>query len=233
MTSPKRRPTIRAMLCATTMAAAASLAACAPQTNSKRAPLDRPLSENYLQIVSASDELVEIDSGGRIVRAAAPEGLCISADSVQTGPDAVFLIMGDCLYNQGPSVDADENEDFGELGGVLSISVSNGPLGSDFATLERFFASGEGLAGLGHGGDAKDVSLIETRRENGALIALVEDRSAAGPAFAGDVICRAFMELNGRMTVVSLIGLRDDPRSVEMLRDQIGKIVRALRAENT
>lgn len=198
-----------------------ALVACAPQGQATRVKLDRPITENYLQVVSADQDLVEVDAAGQLVRASAPSGMCIPVDSIQTSPASVFMMMRDC--NAG---------DDKKVGGVISISISNGPLPGDLHAVEAFMATNPGLVGLGYGGDLDDVTLLNLNRDDSAVYAVVEDRSEFGPAFAGDVICRAFVELNGRMAVISMLSLRDDPRDPNELRTMLEAIVSELSAEN-
>lgn len=201
-----------------------AIAACKPMPG-PGAPdasrLDKPLSDDYLQVVSVAPELVEIDAAGRLVRATPPAGLCIPRDSVQTGPDMAFLIFSRC-----PGAPE------GDLAGVLSLSIAKKPLSGDFPTLERFFQTEPGLVGLGYGGDATDVSLVRTKIGPRALYVVVEDRSEFGPAFAGDLICRTFTEIKGRMVILTLISRRGDERDPAAMRARLGEAVAALHAGN-
>lgn len=201
----------------TPIALAAFVAGCAPQTSSKIASLDRPIRPDYLQLVTVSDQLVEVDSAGRIVRAAAPKGLCISTDSIQTLGDSVFMVIEGCGD---------------KLAGVVSISISNQPFNGDFAQLKGLLQTRSGRVGLGYGGDAGDIELLDLRQQDGALYAMVQDLSEFGPAFAGDEICRAFTELNGRMAVVTILSRRSDPVSADALSAEISALVKALQAAN-
>ncbi|MEM7524448.1 MAG: hypothetical protein AAF360_11960 [Pseudomonadota bacterium] len=169
--------------------------------------------------MSISSNLVEFDSSGRIVKAAAPKGVCIPTDSIQTGRESAFLLMDDCDL---PS----------KMGGVLSVSIAGAPMTLGPEGLERFFRTEAGIVGLGYGGDIEDVALIEATIGDGAVFAVIEDRSEFGPPFAGDVICRAFTELNGRMAVVTLMSLRDRPEDPAKLSAELKRIVAALRAAN-
>ncbi|MEX2520127.1 MAG: hypothetical protein WD969_12430 [Paracoccaceae bacterium] len=201
------------------------LVACVPEPE-PGAPdishLTKPLSADYLQIVSAAPELVEVDAAGRIVRAVPPPGLCIPLDSIQTAPAAVFLIYNECPGGVAAA-----------LGGVLSVSISKEPLSMEFATLQRFFETRPGRAGLGYGGSADDISLVETKADPHALYAVVEDKSELGPAFAGDLICRAFTEVNDRMVVLTLISRRSDPAEGAAMRARLTRIVAALHEGNS
>lgn len=202
----------------------AILAACVPQQQQGApgvAKIDEPISKDYLQIVSVAPELVEIDAGGRKVRAAAPEGLCIVKDSIQTNPETVFMIFSAC-----PGRPESRQE------GVLSLSISKTPLASDFATLNQFFKTPDGLVGLGYGGGAGDVTLVDSFQGPGALYTVVEDRSEFGPAFAGDLISRAFTEINGRMTVLTLMSRRNETPEASAMRARLQDVVAALQAHN-
>lgn len=205
-------------------AALLALAACVPQPHPGAPDLSgvvKPSSDSYLQIVSVAPDLVEIDSAGTVVRAAPPSGMCIPKDSIQTAPDAVFLIMSECPG--APSAN---------LGGVLSVSVSHMPMEGGLPALKRFFDTPEGLAGLGFGGDADAVSMIESVTGPRALYTVVEDTSQSGPAFAGDFICRAFTEIRGRMVVATLVSRRGGGREPEEMRGALTQIVAALHDGN-
>lgn len=202
----------------------AILAACVPPAQQgvpDAAKLDGPISKDYLQIVSVAPELVEIDAGGRKIRAAAPEGLCIVKESIQTNPETVFMIFSSC---PGQPESAQE--------GVLSLSVSKTPLASDLGTLNQFFATRDGIVGLGYGGGAGDVTLVDSFEGPRALYTVVEDRSEFGPAFAGDLISRAFTELNGRMTVLTLMSRRNETPEASAMRARLQSVVASLHAEN-
>lgn len=196
------------------------LVACAPPGNSRRADIGGPLSADYLQIVSVEPGLVEVDSAGRTVRAVAPDGFCIPVNSIQTSSDAVFLVMGECGGGGAPN-------------GVISLSISNTPMTGGIDQLERFVTSPAGVVGLGYGGDAEDVSLLNVSRDRGALITMVEDRSEFGPAFAGDTICRTFLELNGRLAVLTILTDRNNGPAEADLRTLASRMAAELMRENS
>lgn len=176
------------------------------------------LSSEYVQIVSVSRSLVEVESSGRLVKAAAPDGDCIPVDSIQTQRRTAFLLIHDCA-GAAPI-------------GVVSLSISAAPLTLPPDDLARFLKSDAARAGLGFGGGEAGVSVIDVEVADGVVIAMVEDKGGFGPAFAGEVICRAFMELNGRMVVATLTSLGDAPRPAEEMRAELERFVGALRAAN-
>lgn len=200
------------------LALCGALASCAPPGQGALRGVDQPRSGEYVQIVSVSPSLVEIESSGRIVKAAAPAGGCIPTDSIQTLGRAAFLLIDDCAG--------------GETAGVLSVSVSTKPLALPPERLARLLRTKQGMAALGFQTRSDAVSLVEAVVEGDAVIAVIEDRSGFGPAFAGDLMVRAFTELNGRMTVVTLTSLIDAPRDAKALREDLGRFVAALREAN-
>ena len=194
------------------------LAACAPPSGSGQADfarLSRPLTPGYVQIVSAATRLVEVDAGGRVLRARAPEGLCIPLDSVQTMRNSAFVLFSACPGSP-------------ELPAVLSLSISGGPAPTSLDELERFLASQAGVISLGYGGGAEDVSLLALERHGGALIATAEDRSEFGPDFAGDLVLRAFAEVNGRLVVATALSLWERPAEPEAMRAALSAVIAAL-----
>lgn len=199
---------------------AASLAGCAPPSGTKRDAISRPLRDDYLQLVQVTDSLVEVDSAGRTVRAEAPDGHCIPADSIQTLGDSVFMLIEGC---------AGRRSDFL---GVVSVSIANKPMRANPAALETIFRTPAGTVQLGYGGAAEDVRLLEISHDDTGVYATIEDASEFGPAFAGDRLCRAFMELNGRMVVATIISRRDHPQEPGELRADMERLVETLRRAN-
>ena len=131
----------------------AGLAGCAPQGAAKRDPFNSPLRKDYVQLITISDRLVEVDSAGKKVRVSAPEGLCIPTQSIQTFRDSVFMVVDGCRGALSP------------FGGVVSINVANGPLAADLAAMEAHFRTVEGQVGLGYGGDEEDGSEMDVDGE--------------------------------------------------------------------
>ena len=106
-------------------------------------------------------------------------------------------------------------------------------MGADLASMENYFRSEKGRVDLGYGGDGEDISLLGVERVDGALYAVLEDASEFGPAFAGDEICRAFTEVNGRMVMVTSLSRRNAPPKPGALRAELESVVAALRGANT
>ncbi len=214
------------------MAAVTALTAlqssCAPPGQARVpnfASLDRPLSDSYVQLALIERKRVEVNASGRTVRVAAPEGYCFPTAGVMTGADSAFLLMQTC--NGDPGKD------------VLSISIAKHGLFGDappseesFAAFRSFLETRDGASQLGLDAGSGAVFLIDTKYENGALYAMTQDASGATPSFSGQVICRAFTELNGRMVVVSAIASKQSKRDPEVMRADLARVVNRLIAEN-
>ena len=207
----------------------ALLSSCAPPGQVKSpnfASLDRPLGDSYIQLALIERKRIEVNASGRTVRAVAPDGFCFPTAGVMTGADSAFLLMQPC--NGDPSKD------------VLSISIAKHGLFGDeppseanFAAFRSFLETREGASQLGLDAGTGAVFLIDTKYENGALYAMTQDASGATLSFSGQVICRAFTELNGRMVVISAIASKQSKRDPEVMRADLAKIVNRLIAENS
>ena len=211
------------------LALTASLSACAPPGQAKApqfASLDRPLSDNFVQLALIERKLIEVNASGRTVRAEAPEGYCFPTSGVLTGEDSAFLLLQPC--NGDPAKD------------VLSLSIAkhglfgdDAPSEANFAAFRSFLETREGASQLGLDAGSGAVFLIEAKYENGALYALTKDASGAGLEFSGQVICRAFTELNGRMVIISAIASKKNKRSPEAMQADLAKVVNGLIAANS
>lgn len=215
-----------------TMVVAASAAlgsACAPPGQAKApvfASLDQPLRENFIQLTLIERKLIEVNASGRTVRAVAPEGFCFPTSGVMTGEASAFLLLQRC--------------DGAAAKDVISLSVAkHGLFGDDapseenFAAFRRFLETPDGAAQLGLDAGSGAVFLIDTKYENGALYAMAKDGSATTLSFSGQVICRAFTELNGRMVIVSAIASKQAKRDPEAMQADLARIVNALIAANS
>lgn len=198
----------------------ALLAGCNQNLQHNAADPAAPASPD-VQIVSFSPAGGEFDMAGTHIRAEPPEGFCIASDSLKPQENNIYFIYLRCdAPHPAPPGDA------------VSLSISTGPLNMDFTRLESFFASDAGRAGLGHGGGPEDVSLLETVRGPKAVYALVEDKSRAGALYEGEVIWRAFTEVKGRMSVITLISRRAGRSGTDEMRERVAQTVAALHAAN-
>ena len=205
------------------------LSSCAPPGQAQAptfATLGQPINEEFIQLAVIEPKLVEVNASGNTVRAVAPEGFCFPTSGIFTGDDSAFLLMQPC--NGEPAKD------------VLSVSIAKHSLFGDeapseenFAAFRSYIETQEGVSQLGLDAGSGAVFLIGTTYENGALYAMMKDASAADLSFSGQVICRAFTELNGRMVVISAIASKDSKRDPEAMRADLAKVVNKMIAENS
>ena len=210
-------------------AAMSLLSACAPPGQAKApafASLDRPISDTFIQLALIERKLIEVNASGRTVRVVAPDGFCFPTSGVMTGDASAFLLLQPC--NGDPTKD------------VISVSIAKhglfgneAPSEENFTAFRSFLETSEGAAQLGLDAGSGAIFLIDTKYENGALYAMTQDGSTASLDFSGQIICRAFTELNGRMVIVSSIASKKGKRDPKALQADLAKVVNKLIAENS
>lgn len=189
-------------------------------------------------VVSASPQRAVLSARGNRVAVEPPPGMCLAEDSIETSHGSAFVLVGDCALEgaAGGLTSGSGGLDLpAAMPGMITVSISGdrGVSGrGDLAELEAHLKTPAGRELLGRGGDGAQVSVLETRRHDGILYVLVEDRAAdALPVFAPR-FWRAFVELNGRLVVATVSGFRDLPMDEgEMLR-HLGDQVRQLQLAN-
>ncbi|QPH52953.1 hypothetical protein [Pontivivens ytuae] len=196
------------------------LAACDVPVEEARAPL--PLVEA---------ETVEVEVGGRSVRLAPPEGLCIDPASVSVSDRGAALLAGDCeaagvvRVSQAPPIAS-----------VLTASIGAAPLPGEGGVDRRAEALEEALqAGLADAllAEADGVArLIETRLIDGTVYALLEDGTAQAFAGAAPRYWRAVGEENGRMILLTVRGLEGAWPGEGPLFDQLAAFRAAIARAN-
>lgn len=176
-------------------------------------------------------------AAGREVTLRPAPGLCIAPESVDVGPASGFAMIGDCpaaARADGASMDLPP-----ALPAIVTVSIAEEPMfsegsprGGALADLERFLRTPEGLATVGRSGAPGAVSILATREIGDALYVQVEDRDADAMPIFGERFWRAFLEINGRMVLVSLSGFRDGPLGEEEMLAHLAAQVGVLRQAN-
>ena len=174
---------------------------------------------------SATREKVTV--AGRSVTIAAPPGLCVDQGSTRVDAAGAFVLMRDCA--DGAEARPPRT--------ALTASVSSGGLTGEgdaaadsLADLQAFIETPDGLALVGRSGRSDRVRVLAQTVSSDVLFVLVEDRGPQPIAGLDRSFWRAFLEVNGRMTVLSALGFAgsDPQRGL----DELAELASAIRGAN-
>ena len=179
--------TSRAVRAAGAVAALALLAACDPA------------------MMGAAPDRATVTVAGRNVAIVAPPGFCVDPASTNVSATGAFVLVSDCgLLGSGPVAEGDAEE---PVGAVLTASVSAAERGpGTVAEVQRFAQTAQGRAVLGRSGRSDRVRIVATRTRGDVLYMLIEDRGPQPIAGIEPAFWRAFLEVQGQMTVLSVLG---------------------------
>jgi hypothetical protein len=173
----------------------------------------------------------DVTVAGRAVTIAAPPGLCIDTPSTVIDADGAFFLISDCDLIAGTLGNP--------ASGALTASVSSGGLGGEgddeAATLDDlagFLQTSDGRAILGRSGQARGVRELTSLRRDDVLYVLVEDRGPQPIAGIDHRFWRAFLEVNGRMTVLSVLGFAQSGRSDQESLNELAALAASIQAAN-
>ena len=191
-------------------AAALGLAACNPETMGAGGPSRQ-----------------KVTVAGRALTIAAPPGLCIDEGSTRIDAAGAFLLLEDCGGASARPPRA-----------ALTVAVSSGGLtgegdaaGDTLDDLRDFLTTPDGLALIGRSGRSAGVRVLAEQRAEGALFVLVEDRGPQPIAGLDRRFWRAFLEVNDRMTVLSVLGF-DGGVDAQAGLQQLAALASAIRGAN-
>jgi hypothetical protein len=156
--------------------------------------------------VGAAPDRATVVAGGRDVIVAAPRGFCVDPASTSVTASGAFVMVSDCALLGAEGVLSEGDAE--PVGAVMTASVSAAPFAPVAAMpdLERFVATPAGRAALGRSGRGDRVRVLATRTRNDVLYVLVEDRGPQPIAGIEPRFWRSFLEVEGRMTVLSVLG---------------------------
>ena len=228
-----RRSSVRAAL----LAGAALLSACDQRGLSGRDEEWARLNQDFV-VLRASHRGAVVRARDRQVAIDPAPGFCLADDSIETSARSVFLLIGDC------AVEAPVTERRGARGelplprsipGILTVSVSGDAGlegGSSLDRLQAFLEGPEGRRMLGRGGSGQQVAVKESRQQDGAVFLYLEDQSDNVVPILSNHFWRAFIQLNGRLAVVTISGFRDRPLDRDEMLSYIVSQVQTLAAAN-
>ena len=184
----------------------------------------------------SSPSRAKVTVAGRQVVVAAPPGFCIDAPSTTMTNAGAFVLMSDCaLLGQGGARTGGR----APVGAALTASVSSGGLGGEgddeaatLDDLQGYLDTADGRALVGRSGRAERVRILAKQLEGDVLYVLVEDRGQQPIAGIDPRFWRAFLEVNGRMTVLSVIGFEGTGPGLQDALNQLAATAAAIRAAN-
>lgn len=200
------------------------VSACQQQGLSGRdAEWARRQAEGF-RVASASHEGVVINARGQMVLVDPAPGFCVAEESIETSKRSVFILIGDCAV-EGPISESKDAR--GELHlpksvpGIMTVSISGDPgfraEDGSYGRLLEFLKTAEGRSMLGRSGSGEGVAIQESRESDGALMLYLEDNSTDVVPILSNRFWRAFIELHGRLAVVTMSGFRDRPLDREKM----------------
>jgi hypothetical protein len=177
-----------------------------------------------------SPSRARVTVAGQAVTIQAPPGFCIDAPSTRVDAAGAFVLMGDC---------APPGTAPGRPGGeALTAAVSSGGLtgegdagGGELEDILEFIDTPEGRALVGRSGRPDRIRIAATQMRQGVLYVLVEDSGPQPIAGFDRQFWRAFLEVRGRMTVLSELGFAGPTGAQEGL-NQLASLAASIKAAN-
>lgn len=180
-----------------------------------------------------SPSRAKVTVAGRPVVIAAPPGFCIDAPSTTLTNAGAFVLMSDCaLLGQKAGKRT-------PVGAALTASVSSGGLGGEgddeaatLDDLQHFLDTADGRALVGRSDRGDRVRILSKQLRGDVLYVLVEDRGQQPITGIDPRFWRAFLEVNGRMTVLSVIGFEGTGPGLQDALNQLAAAAAAIKAAN-
>ncbi|RMH46353.1 MAG: hypothetical protein D6686_15280 [Alphaproteobacteria bacterium] len=197
--------------------AAALVSACAP-----------PPGGIEMRSVARGRALVM--AAGRAIAIIPPEGYCILPDSARTGDAGAVVLIGACpgdaAADRPPAL-------ITALVSAEPLFRPGAPIEEELDRLEAFLSEETGRALIGRAGDPGPApAVLETHREDDALILLVEDSGTPALPVASPRFWRAFLEIDGRMVSLTVNSLSRDRGEERAGLALMRALIAALRAGN-
>jgi hypothetical protein len=186
------------------------------------------------RIVEAGPARAVVSARGRRVTIAPVEGLCLAGDALDTSGAGAFAVIAECVA---------EGRAEGEalppgFAGLVTVSVSGEPMFGEggreraLRRLRDFLGTVPGLALLGRNGSGRTVEMVESRRIGDSLYVHVHDRHQGELALLAPDFWRAFVEIEGRLVLVTVSGFRDRPLPEDEMLAVLAAQVARLREAN-
>lgn len=207
------------------LAATLGLAGCMEvQPGAERASdeLARLRGQNGFAVLADAPRRTVFIAKGREVVVAPADGFCVARESLDVSGTAAVALLADCEAAPRP------------FPGIMMISVSGDPMGGPSARseLRDFLATEQGRALLGRGNHPGAVQVVAMRDVGDGLYVLVEDRAGLPLPVLAPRFWRAFVEVNGRMAMITVSAFRENPPGDERMLASLAQQIVALRHAN-
>jgi hypothetical protein len=180
---------------------------------------------------AGSPSRTQVNVAGQAITIAAPPGFCIDEGSTAVTGDGAFVLMSDCGLLAGRGGGRKP------VGAALTASVSAGGLTGEGDTgsldeIAEFAGTADGRAVLGRSGRPDQVRVLATHRQDGVLYLLIEDRGPLPIAGIDRQFWRAFLEVDGRMAALSVLGFTGAGIGPQEGLNQLAALAAAMRRAN-
>ena len=142
---------------------------------------------------------------------AGPRGYCIDRSATRDSASGAFVLLGSCA-----SIANNARAAAPRIPGVLTASVSDrssADISASLDELEAFFNSTLGRAALARDGQAGSITILSTRRRNGAFYLHVRDDSENRVVSLAPIYWRGLFDVRGRIVTVTVTGFKERPMS--------------------
>ena len=155
-----------------------------------------------------------------------PEGFCV--DQQASRPVTGFAVLAGCaVISDAPLMPAQEGLLTVQFGAPGSATVSGAE-----AELARLLRASQGAALLSATGDPATISVARVDRAEGVVVVRFSDTAPAPTPGLEPLEWRAFLDIRGRLTTISLRGFDRAPLPLEQGLRLLAQAVGALRAAN-
>lgn len=207
--------------------------------SSVQAELDRRKAQQFY-VVAASTEAALVSAYGNEVAIRPADGFCLSRESIETSNRSAVALIGDCALDRDAATA--KRGARGELAlprslpGIITISISGDPAVTDVATdadaIEAFLQSPQVRSLIGRTADRSQVKIRESRRQDGVVYVLVEDKNSGPIPLLSDTFWRAFLTIKNRLAVITISGFKARPLGVERMLGHLSEQVAAMQKAN-
>ncbi len=210
-----------------------------PGLSGRDAEIGRQRGEAGFAFVETGPERAVVRAGEDYLALVPVEGLCLTGGSFTATDGGAFAVVADCVTERVSA--APEGAERLELPpafpGIVTVAISGeGAEGAQGdAAIDRlrgFLSRPVGLAMLGRDGESGAVEVVAIEPAESALFVHVRDTSEGGLALLSPEFWRGFVDVKGRLVLVTVSGFRDRPLPSDEMRRLLGAQVARIRTAN-